>query len=147
MKNISGMTLIECLVAVIILGLLAKVACNNIVDLQYLKLLKVTEEFASALEKNILLAWQRECDLNLNFITDGYNIICDEKKLQSYIFPSSISFQANSDNRKKIVLYQSGVVSPASFLIKHQHYFKGEKNAICQVVLSLRGRVRSSCQF
>ena len=136
----QAFSLIDLMVALAIATVLMAASWPSLIGLTSNKDLRIeANKLETTIEDLILKSSQAESDLSLILYSQRYQIVKSSsgETVESTSLKPSVSI-ALEDENKEISFYSSGVNSPASIILK-------SKGRECRVILSLRGRVRTSC--
>lgn len=140
----TGFSLIDALIALSILGVVAVVGAARVTELAARhRLRQGIDELRGVLEEGVMGALQREETLALELGENGgmLQVATGEEAgttLRTVKLPRGVQIDSAGESGSTILFYPSGVASPATVTMRLG-------GRVCDVVLSLRGRVRTRC--
>lgn len=140
-RSNDGLTYIELLVWMVVLGLLIAPAVSALfTQSNYNKVSIEGTKLQLLLQELVLRANQEGVEFRL---IENQEELFIQNEFEETLFirtvPQAYSLEISSRFLSEIRFWPSGTVSPASISIRHH-------NALCTLRVSLRGRVRKSCQ-
>jgi hypothetical protein len=134
----SGFSLIDLTVAIALTSLLFSLSMLSVHAISDRREIKAeAQKLMRSLELAVFQSLNSEIETSLTVLSSGYEL---ERKVGTsirYELPPNIWIN-QKDRKRRINFSKSGVASPATIQL-----VKGDTT--CEVTLSLRGRVRSSC--
>ena len=141
-KHVAALILPELIAELLIVGVLCGTAVLSAKGMRRVLLHHEARRFCAELEGLRLISMQREEDLQLEIVEDGYRVTKGREPARELVMlrklESGIKIAPLSEARSSLSFYRSGIVSPATL-----QFFRGEE--ACLVTVSLRGRIRLEC--
>ena len=137
----DGYSLLDILAAIMVVSIVLGISTLDISSLVKKQTLKPQiSRLKAAMESLSLVSIQQKTHATLVITSKGYTQLWGEDptaQLQRYRFPKNITANL-SKPEKTIYFYKTGVNTPATVELKFHEL-------TCKVILSLRGRIRDTC--
>lgn len=139
LKSQLGFGMLELLISLSVLSIVLGLSLPSIRNLQDKRAVKSeSQKLAGLIENYLLFAIQSENTVFLDLNTNSYQFATANQQLYSAEITHNLNISSSSALPIQLKFYKSGVSSPKTIFINSENFS-------CQIIISLRSRVTSSC--